>query len=126
MKAPGFEYADERPPVDLRGSGYSAVEEGNKGNEDVIEDHGVSKEGEETSALVGGEERPIEEGGFDWAADDLINYQIKGREGEEEEEEEVCGSKILSTEELNKKFDEFIKRMKEEIRIEDQQQLVMV
>ncbi|GMY30982.1 cilia- and flagella-associated protein 251 [Fagus crenata] len=44
----------------------------------------------------------------------------------EEEEEEEEGNGILSTEELNKKFDDFIRRMKEGIRIEAQQQLVMV
>ncbi|XVF70874.1 hypothetical protein PTKIN_Ptkin11bG0197400 [Pterospermum kingtungense] len=45
---------------------------------------------------------------------------------EEEEEEEVEGNRVLSTEELNKKFDEFIRKMKEELRIEARQQLVMV
>ncbi|KAK7837851.1 hypothetical protein CFP56_020699 [Quercus suber] len=44
----------------------------------------------------------------------------------EEEEEEEEGNGTLSTEELNKKFDDFIRRMKEEIRIEAQQQLVTV
>ena len=42
---------------------------------------------------------------------------------EEEEEEENC---TLSTEELNKKFDDFIRRMKEDLRIEARRQLVMV
>ncbi|CAL5408162.1 unnamed protein product [Camellia sinensis] len=58
-------------------------------------------------------------------------------EEEEEEEEEDSGSLIpplsaedegnevnVSTEELNRKFDEFIRKMKEEIRIEAQQQLI--
>ncbi|KAK7276954.1 hypothetical protein RIF29_18103 [Crotalaria pallida] len=40
----------------------------------------------------------------------------------EEEEEENC----ISTEELNKKFDDFIRRMKEDLRIEAKRQLVMV
>ncbi|KAI8001637.1 hypothetical protein LOK49_LG09G00060 [Camellia lanceoleosa] len=56
---------------------------------------------------------------------------------EEEEEEKDSGSLIpplsaedegnevnVSTEELNRKFDEFIRKMKEEIRIEAQQQLI--
>lgn len=47
----------------------------------------------------------------------------QGGRGEEQEEE---GNGMLSTEELNKKFDDFIRRMKEEIRIGAQQQLVMV
>ena len=52
--------------------------------------------------------------------------------GEEEEEEndafvgEDEGNRVLSTEELNKRFDEFIRKMKEELRIEARQQLVMV
>ncbi|GMN62318.1 hypothetical protein TIFTF001_031403 [Ficus carica] len=45
-------------------------------------------------------------------------------EYEEEEEEEVENG-MLSTEELDKKFDEFIRRMKEELRIEAQRQLIM-
>ncbi|GFZ21178.1 hypothetical protein Acr_29g0003400 [Actinidia rufa] len=45
-------------------------------------------------------------------------------EEEEEEEEEIVNG-LLSREELNKRFDEFIRRMKEEIRIGAQQQLVM-
>ncbi|XP_070036404.1 uncharacterized protein [Nicotiana tomentosiformis] len=43
----------------------------------------------------------------------------------EEEENDEPMSK-LSTEELNKKFEEFIRRMKEEIRIEARQQLILV
>ncbi|XP_027062361.1 uncharacterized protein [Coffea arabica] len=44
----------------------------------------------------------------------------------EDEEEEKRGLEKLSTEELNKKFDDFIRKMKEELRIEAQQQLVVV
>ncbi|XP_012443969.1 uncharacterized protein LOC105768553 [Gossypium raimondii] len=48
-------------------------------------------------------------------------------EPEEEEEEELMeGNNVLSTEEMNKRFDEFIRKMKEGLRIEAQQQLVMV
>lgn len=42
---------------------------------------------------------------------------------EEEEEEECC---MLSTEELNRKVEDFIRKMKEDLRIEAQRQLVMV
>ena len=42
-------------------------------------------------------------------------------EEEEEEEEEA-----ISTEELNKRIEEFIRKMKEEIRIEAQRQLIAV
>lgn len=44
----------------------------------------------------------------------------------EEEEELMEGNNVLSTEEMNRRFDEFIRKMKEELRIEAQQQLVMV
>jgi co-chaperonin GroES (HSP10) len=44
-------------------------------------------------------------------------------EDEEEEEEEVIG--LLSTEELNKKCDDFIRKMKDDIKFEAQQ-LIMV
>lgn len=50
-------------------------------------------------------------------------------EEEEEEEEAVFieeEDRNLSTEELNKRFDEFITKMKEELRIEARQQLVLV
>ncbi|QCE01833.1 hypothetical protein DEO72_LG7g3133 [Vigna unguiculata] len=55
-----------------------------------------------------------------------IDY-ILIEEGVEEEEENVEEeSSMLSTEELNKKFEDFIRKMKEDLRIEAQRQLVMV
>ncbi|XP_057464621.1 uncharacterized protein LOC130754429 [Actinidia eriantha] len=52
-----------------------------------------------------------------------VEFPINEDDDNEEEEENM----LLSTEELNKKFDEFIRRMKEEIRIgAQQQQLIMV
>ncbi|XP_057529411.1 uncharacterized protein LOC130807996 [Amaranthus tricolor] len=48
-----------------------------------------------------------------------------GEYEEEEEEEEETISK-MSTEELNRKFDDFIRKMKEELRIEAQRQLILV
>ena len=73
------------------------------------------EEEEETSSFVLEEKISVSE--F------LIEERIEEDDDEEEEEE---GNGTLSTEELNKKFDDFIRRMKEEIRIEAQQQLVMV
>lgn len=52
--------------------------------------------------------------------------QVEEEEEAEEEEEEEHGMEQLSTEELNKKFEDFIRKMKEELRIEAQQQLVLV
>ncbi|AET00761.1 hypothetical protein MtrunA17_Chr5g0446391 [Medicago truncatula] len=49
---------------------------------------------------------------------------IEEEEHEEEEEEEE--SSVLSTEELNKKFEDFIRKMKEDLRIDARRHLVMV
>lgn len=54
-------------------------------------------------------------------------FAFEDKDEEEEDEEETRESmEMLSTEELNKKFDEFIRKMKEELRIQAQQQLIMV
>ena len=79
----------------------------------------ISKEEEETSSFVLEEKKEQNES----VSEFLIEERIEEDDDEEEEEE---GNGTLSTEELNKKFDDFIRRMKEEIRIEAQQQLVMV
>jgi len=57
----------------------------------------------------------------------VINEEEEEEEEEDDEDEGGGGGEdgLLSTDELNKKFDEFIRRMKEEIRIEAQQQLAM-
>ncbi|KAF4362257.1 hypothetical protein F8388_008141, partial [Cannabis sativa] len=68
-------------------------------------------EEEEETSLVQVQEKEEE---FSWSEED-----------EDDEEEEELGNGKLSTEELNKKFDEFIRRMKEELRIEAQQHLIM-
>ena len=78
----------------------------------------ISKEEEETSSFVLEEKNEQNES--------VSEFLIEERIEEDDEEEEEEGSGTLSTEELNKKFDDFIRRMKEEIRIEAQQQLVMV
>ena len=59
-----------------------------------------------------------------WLKDDFLSEQEE--EEEDEDENEEVGSGEMNTEELNKKFDEFIRRMKEELRIEAQRQLIMV
>lgn len=64
-------------------------------------------------------EENLEAGGFH------LGEEVQVEE-EEEEQEEKRGLEKLSTEELNKKFDDFIRKMKEELRIEAQQQLVVV
>ena len=92
----------------------SAVDEEKEGGEESR--YFISKqEEEETGLFVLEDEKEQKE---------LVNDFFIEETVEEEEEEE--GNGILSTEELNKKFDDFIRRMKEGIRIEAQQQLVMV
>ncbi|MBA0809813.1 hypothetical protein Gohar_025431 [Gossypium harknessii] len=86
------------------------VEEEAKGSsidEPFVEDN------EESETYEPEEEEDIEES---------ENYEPE----EEEEEELMEGNNVLSTEEMNKRFDEFIRKMKEGLRIEAQQQLVMV
>ncbi|KAL5803879.1 hypothetical protein ACOSQ3_030679 [Xanthoceras sorbifolium] len=80
---------------------------------ETTDHHLVEEEEEEEEDKLQGEE----EAGW------LLWEEIE----EEAEEEEREGNGMLSTEELNKKFDDFIRKMKEELRIEAQgQQLVMV
>ncbi|RDX71416.1 hypothetical protein CR513_49243, partial [Mucuna pruriens] len=54
-----------------------------------------------------------------------IDYFLIEENTEEEEENVEEESYMLSTEELNKKFEDFIRKMKEGLRIEAQRQLVM-
>ncbi|GMJ15968.1 hypothetical protein like AT3G13130 [Hibiscus trionum] len=75
------------------------------------------------------EEEEEENAGFVEEDEDGLKGSIEESESyEPEEEEEIImeENQVLSTEELNKKFDEFIRKMKEELRIEARQQLVMV
>ncbi|OMO83720.1 hypothetical protein CCACVL1_11248 [Corchorus capsularis] len=70
-----------------------------------------------------------DEGEVKGSENDLFVQEFEESEnyGRDYEEEEVVeGNRVLSTEELNKRFDEFIRKMKEELRIEARQQLVMV
>ncbi|XWS11347.1 hypothetical protein CRYUN_Cryun38cG0076100 [Craigia yunnanensis] len=81
------------------------------------------EEEEENAAFVAEDEEEVK------GSDDNLFVQDFGEsenyEREEEEVELVEGNRVLSTEELNKRFDEFIRKMKEELRIEARQQLVM-
>ncbi|KAK8579095.1 hypothetical protein V6N13_142326 [Hibiscus sabdariffa] len=59
--------------------------------------------------------------------DPFVEDIEEGESYEPEEDEGIIEeNQVLSNEELNKKFDEFIRKMKEELRIEARQQLVMV
>lgn len=74
------------------------------------------EEAEEESAVLEEDEEEEAEAESSFFIDEV-------EEGEEEEEE---GNGKLSDEELNKKFEDFIRKMKEELRIEARQQLIMV
>ncbi|KAJ4838290.1 hypothetical protein Tsubulata_041617 [Turnera subulata] len=108
----------------------SSLEE-EKENEQVME----AVEEKEAEELINVQDEVEEDG--DSTAEQGEDDQIEVQElynvfliQEEEEEDDIDeveeGNGLLSTEELNKKFDEFIRKMREEIRIESQQQLVMV
>ncbi|XWS09684.1 hypothetical protein CRYUN_Cryun39dG0010100 [Craigia yunnanensis] len=77
---------------------------------------------EENAAFVEEDEEEVK------GSDDNLFVQDFGESEnyDREEEVELEGNRALSTEELNKRFDEFIRKMKEELRIEARQQLVMV
>ncbi|GLT57468.1 hypothetical protein SLA2020_304360 [Shorea laevis] len=94
------------------------------------EEETKNREGDIVNSIMDGEqkEEDYDENG-DFCEEDVKeidgSYVIQEVEEEEEEEmEEENG--LLSTEELNKKFDEFIRKMKEDLRIEAQQQLILV
>ncbi|GKV19407.1 hypothetical protein SLEP1_g29672 [Rubroshorea leprosula] len=99
-------------------------------------DHKFLMEEEETQEREGfqipdGEQEDEDDENEDFSEEEEVK-EIEGsygtvqevEEGEEEVREE--GNGLLSTEELNKKFDEFIRKKKEELRIEARQQLIMV
>ncbi|XP_022753617.1 uncharacterized protein LOC111301892 [Durio zibethinus] len=74
----------------------------------------LEEEEEENTAFVGEDEGELKGSDDDFFAQDFRESENYDREEEEEEE----GNRVLSTEELNKRFDEFIRKMKDELRIE--------
>ncbi|KAK7302325.1 hypothetical protein RJT34_13212 [Clitoria ternatea] len=96
----------------------------------VLEGEEEGKESDQSSLKQ--EEKPNGERELLGAGDDeeeekesRIDEFLIGESVEEEEVVEEANS-VLSTEELNKKFDDFIRRMKEDLRIEARRQLLMV
>ncbi|TQD92219.1 hypothetical protein C1H46_022189 [Malus baccata] len=86
----------------------------------------VADEGEEEPTSTSEEEEEVGQ------LQDLKKQQNGGEEMETQElatnvdvGDDQYGSKISSTDELNKKFEEFIRKMKEEIRIEAQRQPII-
>ncbi|KAJ7963634.1 putative Transmembrane protein, partial [Quillaja saponaria] len=91
-------------------------EQGIESSQLIMEEEQEEELGEETG--IG----DVEEEEEDRASERvfLIDENLQDTEVVEEE------NGMLSTEELNKKFDEFIRRMKEDLKIEARQQLIMV
>ncbi|KDP39289.1 hypothetical protein JCGZ_01046 [Jatropha curcas] len=129
-------YEDDEPPTLKLDSSKSPMLEN---TEDLMDQENVSaaaaevetrendkeiEEEKESEFLVqeddGGQEEVKE---FD---DKFLIHEDYQEEEEEEDYEEEEENGMLSTEELNKKFEEFIRKMKEELRFEAQQQLIMV
>ncbi|GMN24403.1 hypothetical protein TIFTF001_045863 [Ficus carica] len=97
---------------------------------EVVEDKEQEEKGQREEKQQEQEENACEkvaenEDENDWTKDGFLIEQKEEEEEDDDDNEEV-GNGVLSTEELNKKFDEFIRRMKEELRIEAQRQLIMV
>ncbi|XP_031258937.1 troponin T, skeletal muscle-like [Pistacia vera] len=86
----------------------------------------VEQEVAEETKYVIEEEDHEEESNKEAEAETQADFNFRQEAEEEEEEEEREQNGMISTEELNKKFEDFIRKMKEELRIEARQQLVMV
>ncbi|OMO64677.1 hypothetical protein COLO4_31921 [Corchorus olitorius] len=84
---------------------------------EVVDEYfGMEKEEEESevSVIVEDEEQQL---GGDQSGSNLVISQ-------QQEEDGIATEEVSSTDELNRKVEEFIRKMKEEIRIEAQQQLI--
>ncbi|CAJ1963907.1 unnamed protein product [Sphenostylis stenocarpa] len=119
---PGVQKIEVEHAIEIK---YSAEDgEQNIGNI-VLEGEEKGKRNSE-SALKEDEEANAETGAGDEDNESEIGEFLIGESVEEEEVLEEEPNWVLSTEELNKKFDDFIRKMKEDLRIEAQRQLLMV
>ncbi|XP_020240278.1 uncharacterized protein LOC109819096 [Cajanus cajan] len=107
---------------------YYGEEEGEESIGDIVLEGEEKGKGDRESGLKEEEEPCGEIGSFGAGDEDKESENDEFMIGESVEEEEVVEEPnyVLSTEELNKKFDDFIRRMKEDLRIEAQRQLLMV
>ena len=114
----------------------SKPNEQNAEAEEEIEMKGCSTEVEENlEKIIFIDEEEVElfdaddEEGDKGSEIDYILIQENNMEEENEEEEDYVEeeeSSVLSTEELNKKFEDFIRKMKEDLRIDARRHLIMV
>ncbi|ESW18622.1 hypothetical protein PHAVU_006G056300 [Phaseolus vulgaris] len=104
-----------------------SVEEGEQNIEKNIVLEGEEKGKRNSESVLKEEEEPnAETGAADEDKESEIGEFLIGESVQEEEVVEEEANWVLSTEELNKKFDDFIRKMKEDLRIEAQRQLLMV
>ncbi|KAA8523556.1 hypothetical protein F0562_009979 [Nyssa sinensis] len=96
-----------------------SIEEKTENTNLMVEDHEEQEAGNGLLINTGGEGREEETG---TSVTEVEEISEKDLDSDFQEEEEG----LFSAEELNKKFDDFIRRMKQEMRIEAQQQLIMV
>ncbi|KAH0987416.1 hypothetical protein GBA52_014593 [Prunus armeniaca] len=99
-------------------------------------EHVAAEKGQQSESLINQVETDAEKAAEEYKDQKEQKPEIEFIVSEEEEEEENGtlaeededgnGMSSSSTEELNKKFEDFIRRMKEELRIEAQRQLIMV
>ncbi|KAI4307881.1 hypothetical protein L6164_031010 [Bauhinia variegata] len=124
--------SDEQNAATEQAMEFKSLEEEEKEEDDedigkaIVEYEDQSEENSESISNEEEEEpdgRSAEESRESETDERLIEENIQEDEVEEEEEEENW---TVSTEEMNKKFDDFIRRMKEDLRIEARRQLVMV
>lgn len=111
-----IKYCDEEVEEKIEKTTLVDVEQEKESSQSVLEE----EEKEPHEENIENEDKGSEADYF------LIEENIEDEEEEEVEDdvdEENC---VLSTEELNKKFDDFIRRMKEDLRIEAKRTLVMV
>ncbi|XP_019183294.1 PREDICTED: WD repeat-containing protein 87 [Ipomoea nil] len=94
----------------------------------IIEEEEEEREDEDSrSLMIVGDKEEMEGDDHDHEElEELNNNEVFTEAAEKEVAEERERLNKLSPEELNKKFEEFIRKMKEDIRIEAQQHLVLV
>ena len=114
--------------IEIKYSSEEGEEEGEESIGDIILEGEKEEKGNAESVLTEENKKLDGETGQFGAEDEDRESEIDEFLIGESVEEEVVEEPnwVLSTEELNKKFDDFIRKMKEDLRIEAQRQLLMV
>lgn len=114
--------------IEIKYSDEEEEEEGEESIGDIILEGEKEEKGNAESVLTEENKKLDGETGQFGAEDEDRESEIDEFLIGESVEEEVVEEPnwVLSTEELNRKFDDFIRKMKEDLRIEAQRQLLMV